>query len=283
MPAKKFNVDAILKTLKIPSIRNVGVEADKHSVEALQKIMASLGIKENTPDFFKLLRMIKHSGDTVQTLSTIIINKTKYRSLFGSNIPYLYTEDLIAFANGINYYINTNKGKQYSNVFTITENKNYALQSENSNRKGGYYLFYTEPTPPTIEEIIKGFFEIGLNISDGELDITISEKLYDYFKEKLSSGTSNNLQIATLFKDIFTHALETHNINTIIKYLYINRDYLLNKYYKTYSYNFSFLDGSFPMSGGKKKSPASPLIIDNFIDGQFYIWVWLNYLPKILF
>jgi hypothetical protein len=291
MPPKKLNVDAILEVLGEETIRNKGKQADSKSVNMIKKILdeytkskkktEQLGISWN------IARHVKHSGDTGLIISSIILQMENFIKNFSSDYPpYLYTEDLIAFGTGINYYINSTHGKKYANVFTITQNKDYSLQADDSG-EGGYYLIYTEPNPPSITAILEGLLTIDIRIVDKRLEefideTEIEEKFRD-IKEKMNQGELIiTLPISILFKTIIEKSIEKQNITMLIKYLNINKKYIINKHIKQYDYNrFSFVDKSFPMSGGKSVSPSIRLQKDEVY--SFFKWFWEEYSVKSYF
>ena len=291
MPPKKLNVDAILQAFGKETIRNIGKSADPASVEMIVKILGEYK-KSKKPEglgtAWNIARHIKHSGDTGLIISSIILQMDKFNNHFSSNYPpYLYTEDLIAFGTGINYYINSTQGKKYANVFTITQNKDYSLQATGDSGEGGHYLIYTEPNPPSITAILEGLLTIEIPISHKRAKdflgaAEIEEKFRD-IKEKMNQkGLIITLPISILFEEIIKKSIETQNVTMLIKYLNINKNYIINKHIKQYDYNsFSFVDKGFPMGGGKSVSP--PIRLQKKDVDFFFKWLWEEYSVKNYF
>ena len=292
MPPKKLNVDAILESLGEKTIRNVGKSADPASVKMIKNILKennrSIKANERYAASWNIVRHIKHSGDTGLIISSIILQMEKFINSFSNNYPpYLYTEDLIAFGTGINYYINSTQGKKYANVFTITQNKDYSFQSAGDSGEGGHYLIYTEPNPPSITKILEGLLTIDIPIINKRMEDFIDETkinvIFGVIKEQMNrKDLVISLPISKLFEKIITMSIKTQNVTMLIKYLNINKNYIINKHMKIYNYNnFSFVDKSFPMAGGKSVSPAIRLQ-KNEVD-FFFKWFWEEYSVKSYF
>jgi hypothetical protein len=283
MPPKKLNVDAILQAFGEETIRNIGKSADPTSVEMIVKILGEYTKKSKLRGIaWNIARHIKHSGDTGLIISSIILQMDKFNNHFSSNYPpYLYTEDLIAFGTGINYYINSTQGKKYANVFTITQNKDYSLQATGDSGEGGHYLIYTEPNPPSITAILEGLLTIEIPFVNKILKDFIDEKeineIFGTVKVQMNRKDLNiSLPISILFEEIIKKSIETQNVTMLIKYLNINKNYIINKHIKQYDYNsFSFVDKGFPMGGGKSVSP--PIRLQKKEVNFFFKWFWEEY------
>ena len=144
-----------------------------------------------------------------------------FNNHFSNNYPpYLYTEDLIAFGTGINYYINSTQGKKYANVFTITQNKDYSLQATGDSGEGGYYLIYTEPNPPSITAILEGLLTIDIPIINKRMEDFIDEikinLIFGVIKEQMDlKYLVISLPISKLFEKIITMSIETQNVTML--------------------------------------------------------------------
>ena len=303
VPAKKFNVDSILSSVGRDANRNLNSPPDPVSKKTLDNLLNSILKNQKNSSKFQAGRMIKHSGDTIQIISSIILQHEKFRNNFSKKyLPYLYTEDLIAFANGINYFItDEHRGKKYANVFTITENANYVLGddgkiSEENNGKGGYYLIYTQPKPIEVKDIIKSFYSESIIdqsvFNEGEIiEFHYSEQIKKYFQFR----TPGSIYISILFdqtdrdekvmednpgKYLLSNAYINEDFNQFIKILYINNQYIKNRKAQ-YEYNFNFVNGKFPMSGGSSTSPS--IRVDEIGKENYIEWLWNSYLPGRFF
>jgi len=167
--------------------------------------------------------------------------------------------------------------------------------SEENNGKGGYYLIYTQPKPIEIKDIIKSFYSKGIDQSffnEGEI---IKFYYSDQMKQDLVFETSGSIYISVLFdqadrtektikdnphKYVLTNAYRKNDLNQIIKILYINNKYIKNRKAK-YEYNFNFVNGKFPMSGGSSTSPS--IRVDEKGTENYIEWLWNSYLPRRFF